>query len=608
MNNRLKAALLIVSLVAVTPQMQAAWYHPSTWFAGIQSAANTINQKVKNYLFPAPASHAAVVPAASNPGIFSRVAQWWSGKNTPAATLQDLATRIKAQVPRASLDLLKKRDAEKQDEAKQWIEEINQRDQLLKLSKETIGQRDRHIESLNGQLANEQTKRLNETNKLITEKNILITDRDVAERAHAELSLLTETLEKDRNDFANRLEEAKTKANDLELDLKITEYEKETLENKIKSQQALLSNPAIIQALRPPSKPKTTNGVAETAESFTNISSLGDSWTEVKLDQAQSALFDAAIQNGFDKIAQHIQVDSEYARNQISLGKQYTLNLLIGTNLHEIPTATQEEYMKSIVAIQWYLYSKALEKEQGFTEGTFKIEDRGLKIYNFLMDYVKMHNKDITGTPKDPLAYISYNPFGYSRDTSHYTDEKKIHSAYGIDVRLGPSLELALLPADKRHILFGKLDKLNEDSGWIYIKPENHGIYWYDGLPYHVNEFLVAQSRKNSWITSTLAWFGINLGSDDAETSRKERNIENFIKDIVQVLGKKHPLINVARKDGMKIIHTADEFAKNEKLKEIAEQYKQQYDHTEHRNGREVILVHDTLLRDASSKNKEKKQ
>src|ERR1700733_8219402 len=51
MNNRLKVALLVVSLVAITPQIQAAWYHPSAWVAGIQSAATNVSKwwYAKNY-------------------------------------------------------------------------------------------------------------------------------------------------------------------------------------------------------------------------------------------------------------------------------------------------------------------------------------------------------------------------------------------------------------------------------------------------------------------------------------------------------------------------------------------------------------------------------
>lgn len=631
MNNRFKVALLALSLVATTPQMHAGWFDLNSWVKPITTAANTINQNVKNYIFPPKVETRAVVPAVNNTGILANISKWWYGKKytkeeVAALTKEILKEKAETVAEEKRLFMIaaqQAQDAERaynqyhtekqlqiqQTERQQWKTEVEQREKELRFAGEKIQQRDQNISSLNEQSANERNLRLKQTKELQEKIDLLKIDDEVNKYAHLDLLLTTETLEKDRNilaqQLAQQLEEAQSTKNNLEYDLFLTQCEKEVLEGKLQNQKALLSNPAVIQVLRPRSKPATTNGITEVAQSFTNISSLADSWTEIKLTEAQSALFDEATQDGFDKITQHIQMDPGYTSEQTSLGKKYTVNLLTGVNLHEIPTGTQEEYMKSIVAIQWYLYSKALENGQGFVEGTFKIQDPGFKIYNFFMDYIKKYNKDITGTPKDPLAHISYNQFGYSRDTSHYTDKKRIYSAYGIDVRLGKdSPELALLPANKQHITFGKLD---EENGWIYMKPENHGIYWYDGLPYHVNEFVVAQARKNSWITYTLSWLGINLGSDDAETNRKERVPANFVKAVVQAVGKKHPLVNAARNKGIQIIH-GKEFTEEEALKKIAEEYKQQYDNTEHRSGQEVILMHDTLLRDASSKGKEKKQ
>ena len=59
-------------------------------------------------------------------------------------------------------------------------------------------------------------------------------------------------------------------------------------------------------------------------------------------------------------------------------------------------TKNIDTYMQSIIGLMFYFYSKAVEKNQGFSNGAFVIKDPGFKVFNFLYRFVEKKWK-----PKD---------------------------------------------------------------------------------------------------------------------------------------------------------------------------------------------------------------
>lgn len=292
---------------------------------------------------------------------------------------------------------------------------------------------------------------------------------------------------------------------------------------------------------------------------------------------------------------------TEKSKNeQIELGNKLLFSILKDDS--NLPKESQEDYLKSIIAVMWSLYDQGKVE---FDEGTFVIQDKGFKLYNFLLNYVKEQNSYVKGDKNDPLNKVSYNPFAYSRDCTHFVNKKKIFPPYGIDIRFGThGWEQPLLPALKKHILFGKIDPLRE---LIYIKPENHGLYYWDGLPGHGTELAAAQARKSPMIKGVAAYCGYDLGSDDAINYRKERTPVEFLKSFETIMqndktltsDEKKLLLDYVKTEGIKVL--TYEMSKNiPALQELKAQYEKEFDHLDLRYGREVILKTDDILQNLS--------
>ncbi|GEM_PF-6560672 len=132
--------------------------------------------------------------------------------------------------------------------------------------------------------------------------------------------------------------------------------------------------------------------------------------------------------------------------------------------------------------IIWTLYGIAGQLNKGyFTEGTFVIEDKDLRLFKLMRD----------------------SGYAYKRISSHFKAYKTQH--YGMDIEN--------LPCGKHHILFGELA-----NGRIFIKPENHGLSGIQDTLEHGKEYVVAQARK---IESIRYLF--NMLSDQDPSFKKER-------------------------------------------------------------------------------------
>lgn len=316
-----------------------------------------------------------------------------------------------------------------------------------------------------------------------------------------------------------------------------------------------------------------------------------------------SYLLTDKLKKAINTISQTSGLSAEFIENQIKLGAFY-LRALLADQLEAIPTLTQEQYLRSIIAIIWFLYSQAIENNQQFDEGTFVIEDTDWKVNQFLMNYVrtygaavsgyqkkKLINQPLTGTLTDPDLNLSFNPYAYPRESSHFKISQRQFRHYGIDVRFGNSGELPLLPANKRHLLFGKTDAKRQ---LLFIKPENYGLYYKDGFLYHGSEFVESNARK----------LGLTIKTDDDPSYAKERIPKKFLEDFTAALQEAGfqkdtlaRLVLLAKNDdeGIKILYVDDALLQKPPLKALEQKYAKLYNHLRLRTGREVILTNQDL-------------
>lgn len=298
-------------------------------------------------------------------------------------------------------------------------------------------------------------------------------------------------------------------------------------------------------------------------------------------------------------------VSLNYAITHIISGGNYLFKLLFNPdNKINIPTKTQEEYLQSIISLIWYLYGEAINKKQGFTEGTFVIEDKNFKLYDFLIGYVKKVNPEITGTITDPASASANNPFAYSRISSHYKAEQKLYRQYGIDIRFDKKSEaLPLLPSGKRHLVFGKID---EKRNLIFIKPENYGIYTTHEKAMHGYEFVHAQGvkllPKMKFLLSDPLYktFQDLIGTDDDPLYRKERVPQEFIVAFAEVIKPICTTDKIRKEHIAFALRKGIQYSVSGKVPPnvvslLRQQLDAAYDYLYFRTGREVILTYDEL-------------
>jgi hypothetical protein len=312
-----------------------------------------------------------------------------------------------------------------------------------------------------------------------------------------------------------------------------------------------------------------------------------------------------SMRDSFQDVNKEIKMDESYAFSQMQLGASYAYSLLVTHDRSKIPTGTQEDYLKSLIALIWFFYSQALDRKQPFDSGVFLIQDDSqLTIYNFFMDYVKRFGKDISGvtlkgpvkktlqgTIADPALHASFNKFAYPRDSSHYNESQKKYRQYGIEVRLGPKgNEMPLLPGKKKHILFGIVDG---SKYLIFFKPEDNGLYYSEGLIGHVKGYFESKLRQ----------LGLTEKSNEDRFSRRERIPKQFISDFKAIVNNdaslpktvKEDLIKRTDQEGIKILYTQN-LAQKPEYKSLVDTYSKEYDHLDLRMGREIILTTPELI------------
>ncbi len=293
-----------------------------------------------------------------------------------------------------------------------------------------------------------------------------------------------------------------------------------------------------------------------------------------------------------------------------------------------------DQYMQSIIALMFYLYSKAVEKNQAFSSGAFVIKDPDFKVFNFLYAYVEKKWK-----PKNMFKEINVDISGigaYPRQSTHlndyykYTDKvekgwigtskKKEFTHYGIDLPKG-----YLMPAGKRHILFAKEET---KPPLTYIKLESHGL-GLSGVVQHAGELVKVKTgrlvskvekklkklnfKEDSRFNKLMKQVSGSLGSDDSPEYRREKvPAEPVIMFFALLLSDGTPVkegeIETKRVKalGLQAINVLlDTFIRapqaskawKQEAQNFLNQLRNEYDHLDVRIGREVILTPDRELR-----------
>lgn len=246
----------------------------------------------------------------------------------------------------------------------------------------------------------------------------------------------------------------------------------------------------------------------------------------------------------------------------INQGKAIRAGVLDGT-LQAHPF-DRKKYLNNIISFAWYLYAIGIQKDQGFTSGVMVIEDPDHAIYSFLYEYVKQVNPYNLSR----RSLISLNPYGYSRQSTHFALDQKKFVQYGIDIRFFAQQKAQrLLPASKTHILFGRLA-----HGLTFIKFERHGLYFKDGFFGHALGFLRhITGRALSCI----------ITQDDKAFHKKE-----YMPDWIKYACKRLPF----KRQPQKIKEIVSASYTDNRFVPLVEQIAKRYDHLKMRHGGEVIV------------------
>lgn len=224
------------------------------------------------------------------------------------------------------------------------------------------------------------------------------------------------------------------------------------------------------------------------------------------------------------------------------------------SSVDETYNTTRKNQMIGIVAITWALADLAEKQGDSFERGSFTIKDPEHRLYNFLLDYVRL----TTGydDPQTIPYVLTTSNFAYRREPTLYgSSHHKNHcpeSQFGIDVRFAPSEGvLKLCPYDTTHLLFAMLDLGGQEEPLLFVKWEDLGMGSFGATLSHSLGFMHSQK---------------NVKND----ARREKDIQE---DITSSFEKLKTLAGL--NGNYKTIRSM--FLKASKLKEITFKSKQNY-------------------------------
>lgn len=309
---------------------------------------------------------------------------------------------------------------------------------------------------------------------------------------------------------------------------------------------------------------------------------MSDSFTSMNLEILEPLVIDEnkLDEHVLNKIGQGIPY-----RSRIAHGNKLLYKLLFTEpfNTENAYLLQQQEYLTNIIDIMWSLFSYAVEKGEGFKEGTILVKDPNNSLYNYLLGYVgKVNPLYILGT-----AGItgSANPFAYERKTTHFDNR----NAFGIDMRANATASAqAILPGFMTHFFFMQLD-----NGYLALRMEEHGITRGSDLLWHGWGAVKSLGRK---LLPKI------FGSNDGEDCRKERVPVDFVEMLwaaiwsvesgstynspLRKVGKIADLCDLVLKNTIR-----DYDAERQEQIRILRQLDARYDNLHNRYGREVILT-----------------
>lgn len=165
-----------------------------------------------------------------------------------------------------------------------------------------------------------------------------------------------------------------------------------------------------------------------------------------------------------------------------------------------------DAYQKSIVQLQWHLFSlSVLQEGRAFSSGMISVQDSKFSLFKFLDGYAELVS------PKYKLhSAISFHSLAttkaYTRESSHYSGAKRFKFDCGIDIQDSNNQPLSILPGNKSHILFGL-----RSNDMVFVKWENYGV-----------TFNPAESDM-SMIPHIKGYFDKKDKSDDPILERREK-------------------------------------------------------------------------------------
>jgi hypothetical protein len=152
----------------------------------------------------------------------------------------------------------------------------------------------------------------------------------------------------------------------------------------------------------------------------------------------------------------------------------------------------RQDHLAAINSLMWSIHNKAItEQGKDVERGSFTLKDPDNKLFEFLLEYVKLANNGNTEgflTGSD-LAY-SRNPA--NRLSSHHKEDQQ---QYGIDMRFNRGdYTTPILPGNMPHLLFGQIDINGEKH--TFIKFERVGLGSAFEAMLHGKHYLEARNHK----------------------------------------------------------------------------------------------------------------
>lgn len=150
----------------------------------------------------------------------------------------------------------------------------------------------------------------------------------------------------------------------------------------------------------------------------------------------------------------------------------------------------RKDYLTSIQAIMWTLYSYAIEKNEGFTNGILVVQDPSHALFDYLLDYVQ----NVNPGEQSLVPQVATNCYAYQYPKTDGEGD----DVFGIDMRWEQNeKEQPSLPNAKSHISFRQ-----RNDGFLELHMSDAGLCYWDGATTYYSG--VAKKGLTQWIGQYL--------------------------------------------------------------------------------------------------------